>query len=184
MSRPWQLAISPVDFKAHPNPISGFGGGIPSVGGGTSCAMTADGTGRVRCWGGGMLGDGTTTSNTTPQYVCINANCQNSITDQLDNVAQLSVGGSVVCAVRLGAAKCWGNNDKGQLGDGTTIMSLSPATSTAIPSNVASVSAGSSHVCALMKDGTVQCWGNDANGQLGDDDPAGLIKRTPVTPHW
>jgi alpha-tubulin suppressor-like RCC1 family protein len=185
-----QLALQPQDFTAHPNPIATNPGGSGStlvMGESSGCTLPKDGTGRVECWGSdtnGLLGNGATSGTyTTPQFVCVNANCQSSTLDQLANVSQVSVGGAV-CVVQLGAAKCWGPNDKGQLGDGTTGANLSLATSTAIAAKVSAVSVGDAHACALLMDGTVQCWGYDLNGQLGDDDPAGLTKRTPVSPHW
>jgi alpha-tubulin suppressor-like RCC1 family protein len=113
----------------------------------------------------------------------VNANCQSSITDQLVNVSQVAVGG-FACVVRQGAAKCWGPNNVGQLGDGTMVANNPLATSTAISANVTGVTVGDNHACALLMDGTVLCWGQDTSGQLGDNDPGNLNKRAPVAPHW
>jgi alpha-tubulin suppressor-like RCC1 family protein len=65
-----------------------------------------------------------------------------------------------------GTVKCWGHNNYGQLGDGTTTDRLTP-TSIANLGSVAKISLGFGHTCALMDDGTVLCWGWNADGQLG-----------------
>jgi hypothetical protein len=63
--------------------------------------------------------------------------------------------------------RCWGRNTRGQLGDGSSNFS----SSTPVPvwglTNVAAVSGGGYHTCALTRDGTVQCWGENAQGQIG-----------------
>lgn len=62
---------------------------------------------------------------------------------------------------------CWGRNDAGQLGDGST-------TDRSAPVRVAggltfdSLTAGSRHTCGLLADGTARCWGDNTHGQLGD----------------
>ena len=45
--------------------------------------------------------------------------------------------------------------------------------------NVKSISAGSSHSCAALDNGSAMCWGDNGNGQLGDGTSSGLF-RTPV----
>jgi alpha-tubulin suppressor-like RCC1 family protein len=64
---------------------------------------------------------------------------------------------------------CWGANDAGQLGNGTTAASpTTTPTPVAGLAGVASVAAGGAHTCARLVDGTVSCWGADTSGQLGD----------------
>ena len=81
----------------------------------------------------------------------------------------LAIADSAVCALKTdGNVWCWGANDKGQLGRGTTSATPSP-TPTVIPNftGVADVVAGAGHFCALKKDSTVWCWGLNDKGQLG-----------------
>jgi alpha-tubulin suppressor-like RCC1 family protein len=76
-------------------------------------------------------------------------------------------GGHTVVANITGAVWAWGNNNVGQLGDGTTIDRASPVQVVGI-SDVVQVAAGSSHSLALKNDGTVWAWGGNSVGSLGD----------------
>ena len=71
------------------------------------------------------------------------------------------------CAVADGGAWCWGQNDYGQLGDGTTTDRHTPVAVSGLASGVTALAAGKSHTCALTAAGGVQCWGNNFYGQLG-----------------
>lgn len=77
--------------------------------------------------------------------------------------------GNHVCArVNNGTVRCWGANDVGQLGTGSTsAMSALPVAVTGL-SSVAAVATGGFHSCALLTDGTVRCWGQGTDGQLGN----------------
>ena len=108
--------------------------------------------------------------------------------------SQIAAGGLSTCAVLHDrTVQCWGSNDQGQLGNGTVTTSTDPVT---VPnlSNVLAITAGNTHTCALVDDGsgvtgTVKCWGLAANGQLGDgsvgEETTNLTKdpqrRSPVT---
>lgn len=85
------------------------------------------------------------------------------------NAVAVSAGGEHTCAVTdTGAALCWGHNDNGQLGNGTTTDRLVPSRVLGLGSNVAAIAAGVDHTCALLKTGGVKCWGNNDYGQLGN----------------
>jgi alpha-tubulin suppressor-like RCC1 family protein len=72
-----------------------------------------------------------------------------------------------------GKVRCWGYNNRGQLGDGSTASRAAPVTVSGIR-NAAAVAASPNdedekdHACALLRDGTVRCWGRNGDGQLGD----------------
>jgi alpha-tubulin suppressor-like RCC1 family protein len=67
-----------------------------------------------------------------------------------------------------GGVQCWGNNEYGQLGDGSTTNRLTPVDVAGLNSGIISISPGWQHTCALLKSGAVRCWGYNEYGQLGD----------------
>lgn len=101
--------------------VEGLGSGVQAIsaGGLHTCALTS--AGEVRCWGrnhSGQLGDGTTTDRPTPMAVA----------GLGTGVQQIHAGRHHACALtEAGAAvKCWGANNAGQLGDGSTENRLTP----------------------------------------------------------
>jgi alpha-tubulin suppressor-like RCC1 family protein len=66
-----------------------------------------------------------------------------------------------------GTVWTWGQNQEGQLGDGTTTNRTVPAPVPGL-SDVVAVAAGGHFVLALKSDGTVWAWGQNSNGELGD----------------
>jgi alpha-tubulin suppressor-like RCC1 family protein len=134
-----------------------------------TCALLGDGT--IRCWGlngSGQLGYANTTTigdNETPASV--------SPVNVGESAVQISAGAAHTCAVLAGGTiRCWGLNGSGQLGyantttigDNETPASAGPVT---LGGAATGVSAGGSHTCARLVDGTLRCWGNGANGRLG-----------------
>ena len=69
----------------------------------------------------------------------------------------------------LGEVQCWGLNDSGQLGDDTTTTRAYPAPVSGLgASPIISVGTGEAFSCALNALGEMLCWGDNAQGQLGD----------------
>jgi alpha-tubulin suppressor-like RCC1 family protein len=144
-----------------------------------TCALLSNGT--VECWGAayhGQLGNGTTTGSA----VCAGGRCSmNPVpVSGLTGVIAIAAGAAHTCALLSNhTVKCWGLNTFGQLGDG---MSTGPETCTAggtygcssLPvvvtglSGVTAITAGHGHTCALFSGGTVECWGDNAYGELGN----------------
>ena len=90
----------------------------------------------------------------------------------------IAVGSGQACAVLAdGTVRCWGNNEYGQLGNGSEAGSLVPVTVLGIESAVA-VAAGGVHTCALLADGAVACWG--FSGAIGDGSFSSRLAPVPV----
>jgi alpha-tubulin suppressor-like RCC1 family protein len=145
-----------------------------TVGGFHACVMQAGG--KIQCAGNngrGQLGDGTAGPSAPLKYV-------SGITE---SGLMLAAGRSHTCTaiVQLWPTpwtmSCWGYNNKGQIGDGTTTDALSPATVKGI-ADPRSVAAGDEHTCAVLDSGVVKCWGANAAGQLAT--PIGTDRSLPV----
>jgi alpha-tubulin suppressor-like RCC1 family protein len=132
--------------------------------------------GSAYCWGKGGSGrlgnnDGAYASSTTPVQV-------DSLTS---GVSSVSVGGDGhSCAIVDGSVKCWGLNDKGQLGDSSTTLSNVPVQASGLATGATQVTTGYSHSCAIVN-GAAQCWGYNAYGQLGDSSTTDRLVPTAVT---
>ena len=79
----------------------------------------------------------------------------------------LASGDDQSCQIKAGVTYCWGANDLGQLGDGTTTDRLVP-TPVAGGHTFVAVSIGVTHACALTGTGQAFCWGDNSTGALGD----------------
>ncbi len=81
----------------------------------------------------------------------------------------VSAGSAYVCAIIPGGdVKCFGQNDNGNLGDGTKVSSYTGDAVTALISGKAtSVSTGHYHTCVILDSGALECMGYNNYGQLG-----------------
>jgi alpha-tubulin suppressor-like RCC1 family protein len=157
-----QLGDGTTTERHTPVNVSDLTGGVRAIaaGGDHTCALTS--SGGLKCWGHnlhGRLGDGTTIERHTPVDV-------SRLTNGLSAVA---AGWNHTCALTTtGSVKCWGYNEYGQLGDGTTTERHTPVDVSGLSSGVSAIAAGVGHTCALTTSGGVRCWGFNGYGQLGD----------------
>ncbi len=160
-----------------------------------SCVLKSDNT--VACWGrnqsfqvgvnpGNHPFDAVTDPNGPFQSVP-------ATVPALTNVASVSAGDEHSCALKTdGTVWCWGSNQHGQLGQPLTGGgAIFPDTPNAMQvpgiTTAVGVTTGSFHSCAVLKDGTVQCWGQQSVNQVGttvatiiDPDGAGPADARPV----
>jgi len=161
-------SLAPVD-------VTGLTAGVNAIAAGFahSCALTN--VGGVKCWGdnlSGQLGNGTTTQALTPV----------DVTGLTAGVAAVAAGNRHTCALTTGGGvKCWGANDSGQLGNGTTMQALTPVDVTGLTSGVAAVAAGGGHTCALTAGGAMKCWGSSSSGQVGNGTVTQALTAVDVT---
>lgn len=131
-----------------------------------SCAIRDDRT--MWCWGfgtEGQLGNGTTTSSSTPVQA-----------GSATNWARVATGDRSACAIRSdGTLWCWGNNTFGQNAQGTFGGGVSSPTQVGTDTDWARIGAGNIHYCAIKTDGTMWCWGGNGVGQLGIGTSSGQV---------
>ena len=155
--RPYVATYLPVDLGTDRTALA------VAAGHSHTCAILDDGS--LKCWGDnshGQLGDGSTTDRTSPVQVDLGSG---------NTAVAISAGHSHTCAIlQDGTLKCWGQDNKGQVGDGgTNSDQSSPVTINLGSGRTAdSVSTGIHHTCAVLDDGSIKCWGLNNEGQLGD----------------
>ena len=166
-------AGSATDYRAADRsvPVAVLGGrtfASLSAGGSHTCGLTSAGT--AYCWGAnsqGQLGDGTsgngdwsnTTANRSAPVAVPGGRIFTAITAGLAHTCALDAGG---------VAYCWGLNQDGQLGDGTTVTSRPNPTAISGTLTFATITAGRHHTCGVTVGGPSYCWGMNYMGQLGD----------------
>jgi hypothetical protein len=161
-NRSGQLGNASREKRLVPIEVAGLSGVVAvSAGWQHACALTTEGG--VKCWGengNGQLGDGTTTSRADPRDVA----------GLTSGVSAIAAGQYHTCALTdAGAVKCWGANDWGQLGDGTTTDRLLPIDVAGLESGVVSIASGlGPRTCAISTDRTALCWGGNEYGALAD----------------
>jgi alpha-tubulin suppressor-like RCC1 family protein len=148
-----------VDTTASTSGV-GAEGGMAGAGGGSG------GSGAV---GGGGGSGGTApmpcaTSSECPSEACVDGTCA--------TVLQVATGTGAACAVIAGGrAFCWGDNNDGQLGNGTAMQSFVPTEvqlgGIAAITLARRTDGAGAHACALLESGEVACWGRNGFGQLG-----------------
>ncbi|TNF27019.1 MAG: hypothetical protein EP329_20220 [Deltaproteobacteria bacterium] len=127
-----------------------------AIGGSHACGLGTGDT--LWCWGANdqyQLGDGTTTTATTPIQVA-------------GSWVAAASGGKHVCARKADASLwCWGDNNSGQVGNATTTDVTTP-TQIAAGTTWGAFDLNASHTCAIRSDATLWCWGYNWDGMLGD----------------
>lgn len=95
---------------------------------------------------------------------------------------KIETGYEHTCAITsAGALKCWGGNAYGQIEDGTLVARNIPTDVTGLSSSVSLLACGQYHTCAVTTTGTMQCWGINSDGQLGDSTTTARLTPTSVS---
>lgn len=167
-----QLGDGTITNRSAPTTVADVSSVVElSAGGRHTCARRVNGT--IACWGAnefGQLGDGATSANRLRPVTVVGVLTSASVV----------AGGDNTCSVLTdGAVRCWGNNNTNVLGVfGLSFSALPLPVSVApvaelvvgdglrIPPSAGSVT--SVFACARRTDGSVQCWGGNERGQLGD----------------
>ncbi len=162
-----QLGDSSTTQRLSPVAVTGLTSVVAiAAGQAHSLAVKTDGT--VWSWGlnsSGQLGDNTSTQRTAPVQVGVAGSW-------LTGVTGLAAGATHSLALKGdGTVVAWGNNNNGQLGDGSTTNRLVPVVVTGL-SGISRIAAGTLHSAALrtsgFNPGMAWTWGYNSEGQLGD----------------
>jgi alpha-tubulin suppressor-like RCC1 family protein len=185
-----QLGNGTTTFSPTPVPVSGISNATAiSTSAFNTCAVLADGS--VKCWGdneGGQLGNGTSTG---PES-CTNGPCSTApvTVGGVGNATAIAVGPGWACALTAGGGvDCWGDDSSGQLGVGPQTpletckndLCSTTAVSVAGIGQATAIASGTWHSCALIRDGSVDCWGTGGNGELGDGNSTSSPTPVPVS---
>jgi alpha-tubulin suppressor-like RCC1 family protein len=163
-----QLGNGTTASTPTPLPVTGLSGVIAIAAGNYhGLALLSNGT--VMAWGDnaeGQLGAGTFSG---PEKCGVNVCSTTPVAvSGLSDVTSIAAGaGHSLAVLSSGSVMTWGQNNDGQLGDGTTARSSTPVLVTGL-SGARAVAGGYEHSLALLLDGSVMAWGNSAVGQLGD----------------
>ena len=162
-----------LDFTSGPSEPIDLGTGRTAVavalGRSHTCAILDDGS--VKCWGSdywGQLGDGgTSTDQASPVSVDLGPG---------RTAVAISVGNVHTCAILDdGSVKCWGSNQKNNIGLGVTegqqyqpkFYAPTQTASLGTGRTAVAIAAGNDHTCAILDDASMRCWGGYRSGQLG-----------------
>jgi alpha-tubulin suppressor-like RCC1 family protein len=158
----------PAPVRLVPDPVA------VAAGASHTCAIRQGGA--ILCWGAnahGQLGEGSTSTLPIPAVVT-----------GLPAVIDVAAGGGYSCARDArGALFCWGDDHYGQLGVGRAVTRAQPVQVVGVSKAVA-VAAGAGHTCVVSSAGgatkSVQCWGANQAGQLGDATTVDRASAAPV----
>lgn len=143
-----------------PTDVVGLQSGVRQIAAGSNFTCATLQSGGVKCWGWngqGNLGDGTTTTRSSPVDVV-----------GLSDAKYVGAGTAFACAVRQnGSVQCWGHDHYAKLGNGSAGDSHVPTDVLGLEIQAVGVTLGQYHACAWAADGTSQCWGLGQHGQLG-----------------
>ena len=137
----------------------------------THCAIMSDTS--VKCWGANAYGLKGFGSSTASDYSGRTMLASTGPDVPLTGITSVSASLNNACVVTNGAVKCAGGNLAGALGDGSGTASNLPVQVSGITSGAVAVATASSNsACAVMNDGTVKCWGNGQQYQMGNNSVA------------
>ncbi|RYF28345.1 MAG: hypothetical protein EOO17_04985 [Chloroflexi bacterium] len=154
-------AVLPPALSSSPSAVQGAAQNLNvtdiAAGEEHSCAIAE---GSAYCWGNG--GSGQVGNNSTNSTVLTSVAVQQG---QLAgrSMTAISAGLNHTCAIAEGELFCWGGNNRGQLGIGTTLVSGGDISGRA----VTDISGYFGHTCAVA-DNFAVCWGRNPSGELGN----------------
>jgi alpha-tubulin suppressor-like RCC1 family protein len=172
-----QLGNNSTTSVAEPVAVSGLTG-VKAISGGFEFGLALLSSGEVKAWGNeefGQLGNGVSGEKKQSNVpVAVSG---------LTKVAEISGGGFHALALIEGGTevKAWGDNDMGQVGNGTTTSIISTPVAVKELTGVQKVAAGDVSSYALLTNGTVKAWGGNEMGELGIGNTTNHDEPVPVS---
>lgn len=135
-----------------------------------TCAIASDQ--RAYCWGSngsGQLGNNSTINSSTPVAVVYSGALKDKT---IKSISTSGIIGHTCVIASDSQAYCWGNNNLGLLGDGTTNTSYVPVpvmrSGLLAGKIISDISTGDNNTCLISSDGFLYCWGANSSGAVGD----------------
>lgn len=158
-----QLGDGTIEDKTGFTPVKGLPNNetvvAMSTGERNTCAVVASGDAFCWGWNNGLNGDGTASGSYEKPV-------RFDLHPELQNITTIDGSGGTYCAIHLeGALGCWGQNNHGLIGDGTSdplwdeIHLLDDST---FGGDVEKITFSFNKACALIADGSLWCWGTDS----------------------
>ena len=150
------------EFMPNPTRLPGITDCLQITGGAQhTCVVRMNGT--VSCWGAngsGQAGQDIASMPTVSSPLPVAG---------LVDVAEIQAGEKYTCARKNDmTVQCWGDNSRGQLGDGTNTIRSTPGPVSNLGADILEITGGRFFVCARHASGLVSCWGGGGSGQLGN----------------
>ena len=145
--------------------------GFTSISAGKEHTCAIANTGASYCWGNngnGQVGRGGSSGGISKIPQLVDTGGMSPTDTKARYFTALSAGASHTCGIAMdGTLWCWGDDSKGQLGNGSETGEKSAPFKVDSDKRFISVASGSHHSCAITSEGVVMCWGDNASGQLG-----------------
>ncbi len=132
------------------------------------------GEGALKC-AGSIYNPASSSPGSSVNYVVPFSNTPVKLLDH--QVQGLSSGPFHICYLDGGEVFCWGMNDSGQLGNGTYLPRATPSKVLGLAGKAVKIGTGFAHTCALIENGSVQCWGFANMGRLGSGVGPGAVAK-------
>ena len=143
--------------STSPQNVINLGGGVKAISSGDRHICVVFNEGALQCWGANGYGQLGSKDN-------IWKDIPSAVWGLSQDVSAVSCGFEHTCALlSSGQVKCWGNNEDGELGDGTNENSNVPKDVKGLSKPITQICTGSKQSCALDDSGAVWCWGNGKN---------------------
>jgi alpha-tubulin suppressor-like RCC1 family protein len=163
-NRSGQLGIGTGSSSVNPVTVDSVSGAVEVGVSSNYYACARFGSGHITCWGAGNP----SVTHSPDEYFSYYENVLPTEVSGISTATALSTGGDSACAlISVGKVDCWGRNELGQLGDGSTTSSATPVSVKGI-SNATQISVGDRDACAILEGGRIDCWGENGYGELGN----------------